>query len=570
MLRLALFFVIGISLIACGADGQSASGSTSLQPVAPELPEREIPLEDRGPASVSSAPSIPDTQAIEVLPLPESPEIDAIPSIDPDLDPLGTPLRELGSQLFLEGTTLQQDLIWDEHVGTIIVGRGTVRDVQKTDAGVEVIFEVAKPTFPTETSAFAAIVEVVDLTPDEAARLSLNSSLGFRGRLTRRLLPSDAADLTQLIDELSGVLRLEGGRLYLEQRSTLQHALEAPALTIDPSKTYRATIDVAIYGEIVVELHAGLVPQLVNSFVYMAREGVYDGQVLSRNNDFIIVGDDPIGAGYWIDSEYHPTLRHDGPGVVSMVNAQNAGVGIGSQFFITLEAVPMFDAFDVDGTPRNCDNPAGFFCHPVIGQVVAGRDVLRHFTTGDIVNGISVRESNGLTLMLPLPQGKSWLLTVEAGGVVTSLLGGGVDRFHTNETDGFYSLDFDDLTSEDGELTNVPVLAAGRGTVVRVSDDPGGYGVFVEIDHGGGYSTLYAHLKDGSVNVAEGSGIGAGHPLGIVGSTGNSTGTHLHFEVSYNSHSQSGTADLENVKLAGRKLTEYKVEPAPQYYSSGN
>ncbi|MCH8206658.1 MAG: hypothetical protein IH956_06600, partial [Chloroflexi bacterium] len=60
-----------------------------------------------------------------------------------------------------------------------------------------------------------------------------------------------------------------------------------------------------------------------------------------------------------------------------------------------------------------------------------------------------------LEMKLPLRGGKSWLLTVEAGGRVTSLLGGGVDEFHTDARNGFYALDFDDLTREDGPLTNV-------------------------------------------------------------------------------------------------------------------
>lgn len=74
----------------------------------------------------------------------------------------------------------------------------------------------------------------------------------------------------------------------------------------------------------------------------------------------------------------------------------------------------------------------------------------------------------------------------------------------------------------------VAVHAAGSG-VVRVGSDPAGYGINVLIDHGGGMSTLYAHL--GATDVASGAAVQEGERLGTVGSTGLSTGPHLHFEV---------------------------------------
>lgn len=76
----------------------------------------------------------------------------------------------------------------------------------------------------------------------------------------------------------------------------------------------------------------------------------------------------------------------------------------------------------------------------------------------------------------------------------------------------------------------LPVLAAADGVVTRMEADAG-YGRFVEIRHAGGLSTLYAHLGRFQPQVAVGMTVKAGTPVGELGSTGSSTGAHLHFEV---------------------------------------
>lgn len=97
--------------------------------------------------------------------------------------------------------------------------------------------------------------------------------------------------------------------------------------------------------------------------------------------------------------------------------------------------------------------------------------------------------------------------------------------------------------------TGAPILAAGAGTVVNAGWN-GGYGRMVEIDHGRGLTTRYAHMS--RIAVQEGDRVEKGAVLGRVGSTGRSTGPHLHFEVR-----RSGDAvDPRPFLRAGRKVAE--------------
>jgi murein DD-endopeptidase MepM/ murein hydrolase activator NlpD len=77
-----------------------------------------------------------------------------------------------------------------------------------------------------------------------------------------------------------------------------------------------------------------------------------------------------------------------------------------------------------------------------------------------------------------------------------------------------------------------PVYASDSGVVVNAGWNAGGYGNVIMIDHGNGYQTVYAHLSQ--VNVALCQGVTRGSLIGLAGSTGNSTGAHLHFEVRLN------------------------------------
>ncbi len=135
-----------------------------------------------------------------------------------------------------------------------------------------------------------------------------------------------------------------------------------PKMSLDLDKSYRARMTTDV-GDIVIELYADRAPKTVNNFVFLARDGYYDGVIFHRViRDFMAQGGDPTGTGsggpgYTFADEFHPTLRHDGPGVVSMANA---GPGTnGSQFFITHVATPWLD-----------DK------HTVFGRVADGMDVV--------------------------------------------------------------------------------------------------------------------------------------------------------------------------------------------------
>ena len=77
---------------------------------------------------------------------------------------------------------------------------------------------------------------------------------------------------------------------------------------------------------------------------------------------------------------------------------------------------------------------------------------------------------------------------------------------------------------------NSPIFAAHGGTVVYAGPN-GGYGNFVLIDNGNGLSTGYGHIVNGGIHVSVGQPVGPGQPIAAVGSTGHSTGCHLHYEV---------------------------------------
>ena len=96
-----------------------------------------------------------------------------------------------------------------------------------------------------------------------------------------------------------------------------------------------------------------------------------------------------------------------------------------------------------------------------------------------------------------------------------------------------------DLVKYGGGALGTPVIAAKSGRVEVVQRSNSGYGNMVLINHGDGYKTRYAHMVKGSITVSVGDYVEAGQTIGKVGSTGNSTGPHLHFEVIVNGETRN-------------------------------
>jgi cyclophilin family peptidyl-prolyl cis-trans isomerase len=167
---------------------------------------------------------------------------------------------------------------------------------------------------------------------------------------------------------------LEGIVKYLVDLPKKQYT-EAPAMQIDNNKQYTATIKTD-QGNIVVKLYADKAPIAVNNFVFLARNGWYDGVTFHRVlPDFVAQAGDPTGLGlggpgYEFANEV-TGLKFDKEGLVAMANAgPNTN---GSQFFITYGPTAQLDAAD----------PAKEANYTIFGEVISGLDVARQLTPRD-------------------------------------------------------------------------------------------------------------------------------------------------------------------------------------------
>jgi peptidyl-prolyl cis-trans isomerase B (cyclophilin B) len=131
-------------------------------------------------------------------------------------------------------------------------------------------------------------------------------------------------------------------------------------------------------GKIVIALEPNKTPITTANFVNLAQKGFYNGITFHRViPDFMVQGGDPTGTGaggpgYRFEDEFEPSLKHTGPGILSMANA---GPGTnGSQFFITHVATPWLDGK-----------------HTVFGHVTAGQDVVNKIAQGDKITSVVIK-----------------------------------------------------------------------------------------------------------------------------------------------------------------------------------
>jgi len=132
-------------------------------------------------------------------------------------------------------------------------------------------------------------------------------------------------------------------------------------------------------GDIRIQLFEELVPNTVANFVKLIEDGFYNGLKFHRViPDFMIQGGCPLGngtggPGYQFADEFHPELKHDGPGVLSMANSgPNTN---GSQFFITHVETSWLDGK-----------------HSVFGKVLDGQDIVDAVEGGDLINEITLSD----------------------------------------------------------------------------------------------------------------------------------------------------------------------------------
>lgn len=151
---------------------------------------------------------------------------------------------------------------------------------------------------------------------------------------------------------------------------------ECPPMTIEPEKQYFAILHTE-KGDLTLELYARKAQLAVNSFIFLARNGWFDGVTFHRVlPNFVAQAGDPTGTGfggpgYAFVNEIDPNLRFDKPGVLAMANA---GPGSnGSQFFITYKATPQLDGD-----------------YTIFGQLVAGMDALLALTPRDPSQGLGL------------------------------------------------------------------------------------------------------------------------------------------------------------------------------------
>lgn len=220
------------------------------------------------------------------------------------------------------------------------------------------------------------MVKVAQDAWDNGQKIGLPGTpfLIVNGRIWPNNVPMDYANL-------SAVIKLT----ELEKKQFTY----CPPMAIDMIKQYTATVKTT-KGDIVIELYADKAPLAVNSFIFLARNGWFNGVTFHRViPGFVAQAGDPSGTGYGgpgyaFKNEIAPGLKFDREGVVGMASAGPDSNG--SQFFITLGPAP-----NLDGS------------YTIFGQVISGMDVVKSLTPrdtskttdlppGDVITSVTITE----------------------------------------------------------------------------------------------------------------------------------------------------------------------------------
>ncbi len=252
------------------------------------------------------------------------------------------------------------------------------------------------------------VYKVTGTVPDEPENELVVLWVGAEDLLVRRIkqegrVPAsdyaafqieDVEDLFQSfvsrLSKLNQPVQISAPSVKVESEPAKQYS-EPPAMTIDTAATYMATMRTNM-GEILIELFPGTAPVTVNSFIFLATEGFYDGVIFHRViPNFMIQSGDPDGigsggAGYSFDDEFDSPLVFDRTGVLAMANSgPNTN---SSQFFITTVPTPHLNGR-----------------HTIFGQVVEGQEIVDAISLVDtegadrpvqpvIILGIDITKTN--------------------------------------------------------------------------------------------------------------------------------------------------------------------------------
>ena len=146
----------------------------------------------------------------------------------------------------------------------------------------------------------------------------------------------------------------------------------------------------------------------VNNFVFLARQGFYDGLTFHKviAGEMALTGDPPgplTGAGYTFDNEVNNKMKHTGEGIISFYNEgldeNNRGTN-SSQWFIAYKAFPEYNYYDEEFYKRDCASP-DIKCYTPFGMIFEGLDIAKSITEGDIIKTVTIEKLERGTSNLP-------------------------------------------------------------------------------------------------------------------------------------------------------------------------